>query len=150
MGITVEPISVVRSIDQVTDLLSLHWEEVARHKDIMVLNPWVEKYAALEENNMIIAFGAFDDARFIGYAVTFIMPHMHYRDLIVASNDIIFLHKDYRASRAGLMLIRETERAAKESGAQMVLWHAKKDSTFDYLLDRKGYGVQDIIYSREL
>lgn len=150
MTITVQPISIVESIDKVSDLLRLHWEEVARHKDLMVLNPWTEKYQALEENGMTIALGAFDDDHFIGYAVTFVMPHMHYKDLIIGSNDIIFLHKDYRASRAGLMLIKETERLAKDMGVKLMLWHAKSGSTFDSLLSRKGYGVQDIIYSREL
>jgi GNAT superfamily N-acetyltransferase len=65
-------------------------------------------------------------------------------------NDVLYVHPDYRKSRLGLSLIKATESLAKSKGAQVVLWHAKPNTSLDTLMPRLGYGVQDIIYLKEI
>lgn len=148
---SVVPISVVEQMPRVMPLLRAHWDEVARNKAVMVLDPDVEVYKALEDRGLLIALGAYQDDTLVGYSVTMLVQkHLHYAGLCYGQNDVIFVDAAYRAGRLGLQLIRETERIAKERGAQMIFWHAKPTTPFDALLPRLGYGVQDIIYSREL
>ena len=70
--------------------------------------------------------------------------------MLYCHNDVLFVAKEYRRGRLGLGLIRATEREAKKRGAQMVSWHAKQGTALEALMPRLGYGVQDIIYSREV
>lgn len=146
----IEPISVINSLDQVQALLVEHWDEIARNKALMVLKPHTELYAELERMDALISLGAFDGDEMVGYAVTTISKHLHYADLVYAQNDVIFLRRSYRAGRLGLQLMRESEARARARGARLFTWHAKPDTALAALLPRLGYGVQDIVYSKEL
>jgi hypothetical protein len=150
VGIRIEEISVSEHIDQVGELLEEHWLELAKNKELMVLKPDRERYATLERAGVILALGAFDGDRMVGYSVNLVGPHLHYADLAFAQNDVLFIAKSHRLGRTGYTLIKATEVAAKARGAQMLVWHAKQDTALDVLLPRLGYGVQDILYSKEL
>lgn len=148
---SVVPISVVEQMPRVMPLLRAHWEEVARNKEVMVLDPNVEVYKALEDRGQLISLGAFEDDELVGYSVTILVDkHLHYAGLCYGQNDVIFVDEAHRAGMLGFRLIRETERLVKERGGRLMFWHAKPDTPFDALLPRLGYGVQDVIYSREL
>ena len=127
-----------------------HWQEVAKSKKVMVLKPDYDKYRFLEESGIMRTLVAYEDDVVIGYSVNFIQPHLHYSDLISCYNDIVFLSKEKRNSPVGLKLLRATEKAAKEWGADMMLWHVKEGTSIDSILPRLGYGVQDIVYSKTL
>ena len=148
----IRPISVTEWLPVVEPLIRAHWNEVALNKGVMVLKPNVALYADLEAADRLVAFGAFDGDELVGYAVTILQPsHLHYADLFIASNDVLFVLPEHRgASRAGYRLIAETERACADRGARLMLWHAKPDTALQKLMPRLGYGVQDVIYSKEL
>lgn len=146
----IETISVCDSLDRVAPLLAEHWDEIARNKELMVLKPNAAAYSTLEKAGALLALGAFAGDEMVGYSVTIVSPHLHYADLLCAQNDVIFVTRARRAGRLGLQLLRETERHARARGARLMLWHAKQHTVLDALLPRLGYGVQDIIYSREL
>jgi predicted GNAT superfamily acetyltransferase len=146
-----ELVSAVYIAEHQQDLLEAHWQEIARDKKLMKLSPDVSQYRAMEDADMLISIGAFDDdGKMCGYAVSFIGTHLHYSELTYAHNDVLFVAEEYRSKRLGLRLIRETERIAKEKGARMVSWHAKQDSMLAAMLPKLGYCVQDIIFSREV
>jgi GNAT superfamily N-acetyltransferase len=142
--------SVSDKWDLVASLLQDHWEELAKNKRIMVLKPDVEAYRAMEESGRMITLIAYEGEEIIGYSATFLVRHMHYADLITAMNDVLFVVKEHRHGRTGLQLIRETERVAKERGAQLMIWHAKQDTALEAILPRLGYNVQEIMLSKEL
>jgi hypothetical protein len=68
----------------------------------------------------------------------------------MCQNDLLFVRKSHRRGMTGMRLITATERAAKERGVKMMLWHAKPGTTLDRMLPRLGYGIQDVIYSQVL
>lgn len=145
----IKPITVDYVAKHQGDFLQSHWEEIALDKVLTVLAPDWSRYAALEDAGVLMAIGAFDDAgEMVGYSVTFINAHIHYRNLVYAHNDVLYVRPEHRNSKVGLKLIRETERLAKERGAGMVSWHAKENTTLASLLPRMGYRVQDIIFSK--
>lgn len=146
----IREISAVASIEEAGPLLREHWEEVAKNKAVMVLKPNVPAYRMLEQMGSLISLGAFDGDRMVGYSVTICTAHLHYADLVYASNDVIFVAGTHRSGPAGVRLMRETEKRAKDRGARLMLWHAKPDTALDRILPRMGYGVQDVIYSRQL
>jgi len=131
-------------------LLIEHREELATDKALMVLKPDVEKYLAVEARGALMMIGAYRGVRLIGYSVNIVTNNLHYADLIMCQNDVLFLTKDERKGSAGLRLIRETERLARERGAQIALWHAKPGTNLDKLMPRMGASVQDVIWKVNL
>ena len=131
-------------------LFEEHYEEIARNKQIMKLKPDEKAYRNLEEANQIFILSAWQDDVLIGYSVNFVLNHPHYADLVLAQNDLLYIKKEMRGGRAGLKLIRETETYATSLGCKLMLWHAKENTALSAILPRIKYGVQDIIYSKEL
>lgn len=136
--------------DESAVLLIEHREELATDKALMVLKPDVEKYLAVEARDALMVIGAYRGTRLIGYSVNIVTNNLHYSDLIMCQNDVLFLTRDERKGSAGLRLIRETERLARERGAQIALWHAKPDTNLDKLMPRMGGTVQDVIWKVNL
>lgn len=131
------------------ELIQEHWEESAKNKELMILKPRYEVYRDLDNKGALVNLFAFVNGKIVGYSVNILSYHLHYADLYTAMNDIIFVSKPYRDTPLGLRLIKETEKACKEQGVKLMLWHAKQDSSLEYILKRK-YKVQDIIFSKEL
>jgi GNAT superfamily N-acetyltransferase len=143
--------------DTITDKIAMcealqeeHWDEIARNKHLMVLSPDVSQYRRLEQGGRLFAIVAYAGAEIIGYSVNIISTNLHYSDLVMANNDLLFVGKAHRAGRVGMRLIQETENAAAKRGARMVMWHAKENTPLADILPRIGCTVQDIIFSKEL
>ncbi|MET3122619.1 putative GNAT superfamily acetyltransferase [Oxalobacteraceae bacterium GrIS 2.11] len=127
-----------------------HYEEIALNKRVMVYAPDIEKYKSMEEHGALLSLGAFDGKKIVGYSVNFIYNHPHYKDMLVAHNDMIFVAKDNRLGTLGLKLIKATTAACRERGAHMMMWHAKPNTRLAELFPKLGCGVQDLIFSEVL
>lgn len=143
--------SIAQLREQGGALLKAHYDEVAKNKDVMVLDPDWDRYIALDDAGVLVVLGVFsEDEQLLGYSVGLVTSHLHYRGLTYYQNDVLFLAASARRSHIGIDLIEATERVAGARGARFVCWHAKQGTALDRLLDRRGYGVQDIIYSRRI
>lgn len=140
----------IRCHPGVQALFEQHYKEVALHKDVMQLDPRWNNYYALEEQGVLLVLGAFADQVLVGYSVSFFAEHLHHQQLLVCHNDLLFVEPSHRRGRLGLRLIHATEEAARQRGSRLILWQAKPSTALDTLLLRRGYGVQDIIYSKAL
>lgn len=132
------------------ELTQEHWDEVAKNKELMILKPRYEVYRDLDNKGNLINLFAFVDGKIVGYSINILSYHLHYADLYTAMNDIIFITKQYRDTPLGLRLIAETEKACKEAGVKLMLWHAKEDSALAKILPRRKCKVQDIVFSKQL
>ena len=132
------------------ELFEEHWDEIALNKQVMVLKPDEDRYRAMEQAGSLMILAAWEGEALVGYSVNFIVNHLHYADLRLCSNDLLFITRSKRAGRLGLKLIRETEKRAAEMGARLMLWHAKQDTALAMMMPKMGYGVQDIIFSKEI
>jgi GNAT superfamily N-acetyltransferase len=146
----IEPIKTTEKIQEAWNLLEMHREELATYKHLMVLKPNLESYQKLEDAGKLIGLGLYDEDKIVGYSVLILTTALHYSDLIIAQNDLIYIHPDYRKGKWGLKLIYATEEAAREKGIKMILWHGKEKTIFSELMPKLGYIVQDIMFSKEL
>jgi predicted GNAT superfamily acetyltransferase len=145
---TIREISAVDYLPDMWPLLAAHREELTVRKDIMELNPLVEVYRELEDKGTLLSLGVFDDdGSLIGYSINILAPNLHYGDVMMCQNDVLFLREDHRKGTLGLRLMRETESQAKARGAEVMVWHAKPGSNLDQVLQRLRYDVQDIVYT---
>lgn len=133
---------------KLVNLLQEHWLEVAKHKDIMVLDPDWEKYRMLQDAGTLFALVLYLGDQPVGYSANIIDTHLHYSGLTAASNDVLYVHPDHRGTQA-LRLMNETKRVARERGAKAMLWHAKPNTSLDSIL-RKRAELQDNVYLQPL
>ena len=131
-------------------LFDEHYKEIARNKQVMVLKPDEPTYRKAEEMGTIFILSARQNDVLIGYSVNFVSNHLHYADLKFAQNDLLFISKEHRGGRVGLRLIKDTENHAKSLGCKLMLWHCKPNTPLNEILPRLKYGVQDVIYSKEI
>jgi hypothetical protein len=146
----IETDRVADVIDFTTALQTEHWDEIAKNKHLMVLAPDVEKYRAIENLGKLFAVLAYDGDEMVGYSVNIIDNNLHYRDLIQAQNDVLFVKPTHRAGRLFMRMRDATLKMAAARGARLMLWHAKERTPLAYMLPRLGCKVQDIIFSEEL
>jgi len=131
-------------------LFEEHYEEIARNKQIMKLKPNYELYEALDSTGWLFIYVAMQGDVCIGYSMNIMVHHLHYADLRIAQNDILFVKKEFRGGRLGLRLLKATEDYAKSEGCKLMLWHAKENTALANLLPKLKYGVQEIMYSKEI
>lgn len=142
--------TVSDKVEQLWPLLQLHRDELATAKHLMEVAPRTEAYKTAEVVGLLMSLVAYQGDEIVGYSINFIGPHLHYSSLVYAHNDVLFVHPEHRNSKLGLQLIRETEALAASRGARMVMWHAKPGTALEKLLPRLGYGVQDVLFSKEI
>ena len=131
-------------------LFKPHYDEIARNKQVMKLKPNWPLYEALDRTGWLFVYIAMQDNVCIGYSMNVMMHHLHYADLRIAQNDILFVKKEFRGGRLGLRLLKATEDHARSEGCKLMLWHAKENTALAKLLPKLKYGVQEIMYSKEI
>lgn len=110
---------------EVQPLLFEHYDEIAHYKDIP-LDPDHEGYVHIQAVGMLRIYTARTDTdKLIGYLAVFVTPNLHYRSVKSANQDVLFLHKSHRGSRAGIELIRFAHRSLKAEGVCVLMQHVK-------------------------
>lgn len=139
MGIEIKREPLRDNIGIVIDLVKKHYEEVTLHKEIKKLDPDWDRYLKLEALSQFVFLTARDDGEMVGYCSMFVMPHIHYKDTLCATNDAIYLLPEYRKTDVGPKLIGYAEKIAKVMGCQHIVWHIKYGYDFSPLMYRNGY-----------
>lgn len=129
-------------------LLTKHWQEVAHFKDIP-LEPDFATYEKLEEMGMIRAYTArTGEAQLVGYAVYFVKSNIHYKSSLQASQDVLFIDPNVRGF--GAKFILWCDKQLKQEGCDAVYQHVKSAHNFGAMLERLGYSLVDLIYTKRL
>lgn len=149
--LTLQKEKVLDVAEEIEHLLQLHYQEVALHKDEIPLDPDWPRYVAMEERGNCHVYTARLDGRLIGYSVFFTHQHIHYSGTMVANNDILFVHPEYRkGSSAGIKLIKFSEEQLKAMGVIKLTWHIKFKNDWSAVLYRRGYEDEDKIVGKIL
>jgi|TARA_R110000850_G_scaffold269664_1_gene402061 GNAT superfamily N-acetyltransferase len=131
-------------------LINLHWKEIALNQDNIKLNPDWEAYANLEAEGKLQIFTAREGDLLVGYFVVTLGYNIHYKDHLCASNDVIYMHKDYRKGFAGIRLIKFAEKVLREDGVSTLTINTKIHQPFDKVLERLKFKPIERVYSKYL
>lgn len=137
-------------IDDVQPLLQLHYDELTLHKEVVKLDPRWDQYFLLEQLECFTVFTARDDGRLIGYNAFFLNRHMHYGDLLVAQNDVLFVHPDARRGAMALRFLDYSEQALRALGAHKLGYHIKFNRDWRPILYRRGYTDEEVMCAKLL
>lgn len=141
--------SIQSVINEGAGLIDDHWDEVAFHKDKVPVEPNWEAFKDIESKNSLFVMVARDEGKLVGYAVFILHYLMHYKSCFAASNDAIFVAKEYRKKGLlGLRLIKTCEKELKKAGVHRIFWHVKPTNDWTPILKRMGYSVEDTIMGK--
>lgn len=133
--------------DDLMPLLNEHWKEIAHYPDIP-LDIDRGTYERLEANDSIRLYTLREDRELVGYACFFIINHPHYRSSKQAQQDVIYIAP--KARGVGKQFIKDCDEELRREGVQVVSHHVKAAHNFGPMLERIGYELQDLIYTRRL
>lgn len=134
--------------DELIPLLKEHWKEIAHYSDIP-LDIDRATYERLEQAGAIRLYTLRDDRELVGYACFFINNHPHYKSSKQAQQDVIYISPKSRGG-SGYWFIKECDSELRREGVQVVSHHVKAAHNFGPMLERIGYTLQDLIYTRRL
>jgi predicted acetyltransferase len=139
MAITYQVEKLENMLPEIKLLLDAHWEEVALDKDVIKLNPDYDKYLELSYKDILHCVTVREDGQMVGYHLSFIMPHLHYKDSLTAFTDIFFLRKDKRKGTIGIKLLKFMEQSLKEKNVQKIYMGTKLHIDISPILTHLGY-----------
>lgn len=122
--------------DRITKLFDEHYNEVEILKDLQ-LNPDYYIYFEADKKNLVKVVLCEDNNELIGYIVFFVGPNLHYKDCLLATEDIYYLKPEYRKGRTGIKMFQFAEKYLKSIGINMIKYstktHLDNSRLFDYL-----------------
>ena len=148
MSITCQVESIDEVIDEMRPLWDLHWNEIALDKNRVPLNPDVQSFRLMEEMNGLHIATVRDEKKLVGYHVTVLRTHLHYRHSLTAYVDMYFLHPDYRQGMAGIKMFKFVEDQFKKLGVERIYQSTKKHKDLGRLFERLGYKVTERIFTK--
>lgn len=135
-------------LQEMLPMLTDHWLEVAHFKDIP-LDPDLGFYMNLQAANVLRTFTVRRAGELCGYAVFVLKHNPHYKTSLQAVQDIVYLDPTVRGS-LGLRFLKFCDEQLAAEHVQAVYHHVKASHNFGLVLQRIGYELVDLIYTRRL
>ena len=131
-----------------------HWPEVGHYKDIPIDMQW-ESYFQLQEMGKLRCFIIRDflneehsESIVMGYAFYIVGNHLHYKNTKVASQDILYIRRQFRG--IGRDFINYCDGELKKEGVVTVTQHIKPWFDWGSMAEEIGYEKAETIFSRRL
>lgn len=144
--------TTVRELREVAAPLILeHWREVGPAVDVKQPHVDWTQLQLLDDQGRIVALAAWHGDDLAGYSVGILSTHTHDLNDLCLINDSFFVADEYRPGGAGMDLMRATEAAARDAGANHVLWCAPVGGRLERLLDGlRDYWRRETVFCKEL
>lgn len=134
---------------EITELLELDYEEIEHDKEQRKLNPHWDMYSQIESLGRLYIFTARDKGTLVGYFTVVVHEDLHDKDRLCASQDIIFLKKEYRKGYTGIKLIRFGEGCLREDGLSHLVVTTTMKNPIGPLMKRLGYTLIEEKFERK-
>lgn len=131
-------------------ILPIHWKELGLDHEDCPLDPDFDMYQEHEDSGVLHICTARKDNALIGYFVTFIVPHIHYKSTIFGKVDVYYVHPDFRTNGVGAQLFRFHEQEMRRLGVKKLLNMCKVHQDHGPLFKALGYTHIEHIFSKLL
>lgn len=147
---------LVECLEELKPLFVPHYRELALNQDKVPLDPVYELYLTREAAGEVLCVTLRDAGRIVAYFVGFVAPAMHYRTCLTLTEDIFWLHPEYRdedslsqleAEMLCLQLFERVKTEAQRRGVQRVYLGSKAHKSAAALFESLGLEPADIYYS---
>lgn len=140
-------------VAEILPLLALHHKEIS-DKFYGPLDPVFEIYAHMQRTNALRIYTVRDfrnsEMKLMGYQIFFVTLHHHSKESIHATQDVLFLHREARRGMAGMQFIQWCGEKLRMEGVHTLHQRISARHNFGRLLERIGYELEDLTYSKNL
>ena len=134
-------------VHEAMDLFQRHYEEIAERTDVIKLDPNLELYNELHRKGALEIHTAREDGQLIGYSLWFLSQHVHYKQSLTASSDVLYIAPEHRKGMLGVKFIKWTTEEVKKRKPQRIMFHVKPFLDYSPILERNGAHFFEKIYS---
>lgn len=137
-------------LDVLPELMEIypeHWAEIALDKEAIKLDPDYPAYERMARAGILHVVTARVRGALVGYHLSMIHPHLHYRQSMTAFTDIFYLRKPYRAGMTGYKMLKFFRDSVRERGVQKVYMGTKLALDLGPLLARLGFKPIERLYT---
>lgn len=133
---------------EMADLWNEHWEEVAINRDVIRLDPDIAQYNEMERaGSLHVVVGRYA-GKIVGYHISIIRPHLHYRTSLSAFTDVYFIRKSHRKGMTGVRMFKAVEHTLKARGVQKMFTGTKKHLDMGPIFERLGWTPTETLYTK--
>ena len=139
-------------VEELKELIFEHWLEITSEPETRPLDVHWDQYYELEKQNMLFVLAARHDGRLVGYIIHLIYRPLHYRYMLMASDDAHFLKKEFRKGTSGMKMFKAAEKALKEIGVNSITYHSKtsRDINKKPVFERMGYSAHEYLFVKHI
>lgn len=91
-----------------------------------------------------------ENGKLVGYHVCLIDRHTQSKDLLVGTVQHVHVLKEYRKDNNGSNFLKFVEKVLKEKGVKLLFMAVNPKLKTDKLLERMGFTIDEIVYSKGL
>lgn len=139
--------SYIDALPELKAIYPEHWAEIALDKAAIPLDPDYDAYERMAFAGILHLVTARKGGELVGYHLSMIHGHMHYRTSRTCFTDIFYLKPAYRTGMVGYKLLRFFRDSVQGMGVQKIYMGTKLAHDIGPLLERLGFKPIERIYT---
>jgi hypothetical protein len=125
-------------------LIKDHWDEIAKNKELLYLNPDLEIYKKVPHLLLTARYLG----NLVGYFLWIFHRLPHYQHVLAAEEDLHYLTPEHRKGMAGYLFMKYACSQAQGHGANLLVMREKIGHEHPAVMKRLGFLPTDIIYTK--
>lgn len=121
----IEPVE--RVWNQVMELAAIHWAGTKSYRRHYPFQPSYDRYKACNDSGFFQLMTARDGDKLVGYFGLYLSQSMHSQHLML-TEDVLFIHPDYRGGTTALRFLRQIEKQARVWGVVEIMFSCEQDN----------------------
>lgn len=148
--ISIQTEKLVDMLEELKPVLPIHWREIALDHDEIPLDPDYDQYLLMEEIGKLHVCTAREDGELIGYFITWVINHPHYKSTLWGKVDIYYVKQEHRTNGVGYKLFTYHEAEMKRLGVDKLINMCKIHQDHAPLFKALGYTEIERVFSKLL
>lgn len=125
-----------------------HYKEIALDQDKIKLNVDLDSYAHYEETGALHIVTVRKNGELIGYHITILRTHLHYKQSLSGFTDVYYLIPMHRKGLIGYRLFQIVEQTLKAKGVERLFTGTKLHLDMGRLFERLGWTETERLYTK--
>lgn len=131
------------------ELISENFQETGVLNDSFKLTPKWKMYKIMAMRNLLPLYSVREEGALVGFFIAFLVPHQHYKNLMVAETDSFFLSKEKRAGLLGYNFLKYAVDALKQE-VDLIFFTTNIKRDLSGILTRLNFKLTDYKYLLEV
>lgn len=112
------------------------------------LEPDFTVYTLLEQADVLRVFTVREDDRLVGYSIFTVAQHTHFKSVLQAKEEVIYLTPESRKGTTGPRFIEWVDKALEDEGVNLIIRCVSELRDWSPVLLRKGYQLAEKTYAK--